>query len=514
MKNIIILTLFIVGVVLTGCCGDRACDSGETIDACPVDCCDKDNDGVQSNECGLVSCCGGDDCVETNPPGEICIIDPKPCSLENANTKCGACIHPGAQEFCDNGVDNDCDGLVDCDDPDCNGDPSCGSICGDGTCDEGETSCDCPEDCQIQCGDGCCEGISQTVFSVGESKEIEVLGKSYNIVMIAAFGDSYPRNAMLTIDDTPIYIAVDSPQIHDGLYIEIINVDMRDPMPGNSYDNLGLFNFGEEDIDSCPSDCSCVSSQDGCCNLQDDGICDPDCQGGFDYPDCPEFVRDVDVTFWSNPSGAKIAIDGVDTGETTTATIIVKSGIHRLNYTDVLGYKDRLNLNINVPADQETYSVNHGLFKCDPEVGDCCSIELDGICDPDCDPLSLDPDCNAVCGDGTCSGGENPCNCPEDNCAHECEDGCCDAFLDQVYDHNSQHVLDYKGESYDIWSGLTCTPPQSALLSVNGEYDTIQYGSKVIGGLKFKVVSKNCDGQTPISVKYDIGDEADCYQDC
>jgi hypothetical protein len=49
---------------------------------------------------------------------------------------------------CADGLDNDCDGFTDCDDINCPSDPACApAVCGDGTCAAGEDSCDCPEDC-------------------------------------------------------------------------------------------------------------------------------------------------------------------------------------------------------------------------------------------------------------------------------------------------------------------------------------------------------------------------------
>jgi hypothetical protein len=56
----------------------------------------------------------------------------------------GAGDPPPPAEVCDNGVDDDGDGSVDCADADCAADPACapgGPTCGDGTCDVGE-SCD------------------------------------------------------------------------------------------------------------------------------------------------------------------------------------------------------------------------------------------------------------------------------------------------------------------------------------------------------------------------------------
>lgn len=58
---------------------------------------------------------------------------------------------PPPQEICDNGVDDDGDGLVDCDDPDCDSDPNCGTpaeICDNGVDDDGDGLVDCDDpDC-------------------------------------------------------------------------------------------------------------------------------------------------------------------------------------------------------------------------------------------------------------------------------------------------------------------------------------------------------------------------------
>ena len=102
-----------------GVCGDGACDAGESPCSCPED--------------------------------------------------CGA--PPATESDCANGIDDDCDGLADCDDADCSADAACIDPCGDGICDTaaGEDPCSCPEDCgtppasEIDCANGIdddCDGLA------------------------------------------------------------------------------------------------------------------------------------------------------------------------------------------------------------------------------------------------------------------------------------------------------------------------------------------------------------------
>ena len=72
---------------------------------------------------------------------------------------CGCCVPTARWEtVCDNGVDEDCDYLVDCDDPDCMWDPGCPPPCiptswYESNCDNGVD-----EDCDdmIDCADWDC----------------------------------------------------------------------------------------------------------------------------------------------------------------------------------------------------------------------------------------------------------------------------------------------------------------------------------------------------------------------
>ena len=65
---------------------------GDPLGFCP----DTDGDGYDDEACG------GDDCDDTDPA-----------------------VSPDADEICDNGIDDDCDGLADSDDPDCPAEPLC-----------------------------------------------------------------------------------------------------------------------------------------------------------------------------------------------------------------------------------------------------------------------------------------------------------------------------------------------------------------------------------------------------
>ena len=102
-------------------------------------------DGVDNDLDGKVDCADSD--CWTFPPG-LC---PENCTDGIDNNQDGFldcqdwdCIDTEAcQEDCDDGLDNDLDGEVDCADPDCLGDLSCEEICDDGLDNDfnGETDC-------------------------------------------------------------------------------------------------------------------------------------------------------------------------------------------------------------------------------------------------------------------------------------------------------------------------------------------------------------------------------------
>jgi len=118
-------------------CGGPDCDDSDSlINPGAVENC---TDGIDS-DCDGVDGCADDDCaIDADGDG----VPIPPCGNDCDDTD--DTVAPGFLEICDDGVDNDCDTVVDCADSYCVGDPAC---CGDGTCDSIEGQfCTCALDC-------------------------------------------------------------------------------------------------------------------------------------------------------------------------------------------------------------------------------------------------------------------------------------------------------------------------------------------------------------------------------
>ena len=122
-------------------CLDGVCGAGDAPD------CD---DGV---EC-TVDLCRGDACIHAPRPDVACDAGVPPCSGMD-------CCMP-SPESCTNGVDDDCDGVVDCADTDCAGSPCCcvpsPESCTNGRDDDCDGLVDCDDsacDATFECGGFC-----------------------------------------------------------------------------------------------------------------------------------------------------------------------------------------------------------------------------------------------------------------------------------------------------------------------------------------------------------------------
>ncbi len=153
-------------------CGDASCrsDQGENSCSCQCDCgappatetaCTDNAD----NDCDSLIDCRDPDCYGPDADGDGVRADL--CELDCDDTN--ATVYPGAAEICNDGVDNDCDARIDCGDyADCTGDPACCD--GDGTCESFESKCTCAADCGTPpssengvCADGLdndCDGVA------------------------------------------------------------------------------------------------------------------------------------------------------------------------------------------------------------------------------------------------------------------------------------------------------------------------------------------------------------------
>lgn len=126
-------------------CGNAICetDSGEDCVSCPSDCrgrqngnpqnrfCCGDGDGENAVSCGDDRCHQGEVTCSDDPMTGACCGD-LTCDLSEDACSCAVdCGMPELAEgpgSCADSVDNDCDGVMDCDDVDCGGAPAC-SLC-------------------------------------------------------------------------------------------------------------------------------------------------------------------------------------------------------------------------------------------------------------------------------------------------------------------------------------------------------------------------------------------------
>jgi hypothetical protein len=144
--------------------------------------------------------CRGDGCTDSAQ----CLAGGD-CDLEPGSDTAGFCVTP--PEICDNGLDDDFDGTVDCTDPECIGQAACpeGEVCDNGVDDDGDGYVDCAD---AECGLlGLCTGdLCTPLFLVNGPLGCgdERLGQrndqegSTNVIQEAICGDTSSTNHFVT----------------------------------------------------------------------------------------------------------------------------------------------------------------------------------------------------------------------------------------------------------------------------------------------------------------------------
>ena len=130
------------GTTTGAVCGNGLCEAGDGEDclSCPADC-----NGKQNGKPTRRFCCGGgggenpiicsdNDGTACNSGGFSCTADPQSsttfccglfgCEPGESCGNCGLDCNLGS-EICTGGIDEDCNGFIDCDDSFCSGDPAC-----------------------------------------------------------------------------------------------------------------------------------------------------------------------------------------------------------------------------------------------------------------------------------------------------------------------------------------------------------------------------------------------------
>ncbi len=282
---------------------DNDCD-GLTDDDDPdcVTCTDADGDGFNLTAPG----CGPGDCDDTNSSinpasAELCngvdddcdgLVDEDFDQDNDSYSTCGGdCvdsdpnINPGAVEICDNGVDDDCDGLVDVFDPDCAGfcidqDSDGYFIVNPGFCDPGEVMI-----CHIPAGqfDDRSTLCVDLVSLADHLAQGDTLGACEFDDPVCGVTDCNDTNSSINPAATEVCNSVDDDC--DGFVDEgFTNDDCKSVCTTNGFNwtgNGGTLNCcgddsGEDSPFESPIELSCSDGHDNDCDgLTDDA--DPDC---------------------------------------------------------------------------------------------------------------------------------------------------------------------------------------------------------------------------------------------
>lgn len=201
---------------------------------------------------------------------------------------------PSPESVCDDGLDNDADGVADCADDDCNTFCDSGLQCGNKNCDAGETLANCPVDCPLGTGE---DGGGGSACAASETNCADSIDDDCD-----GFDDCDDSDCAAALECIPATLSCGD-SICNGESYATCPMDCA-PVCGDSICE------GPEDSSNCPSDCCALVETD--CN---DGI-DEDCDTVIDCADTDDCSGALECAPACTPIGAEDGDygDGVPNG--------------------------------------------------------------------------------------------------------------------------------------------------------------------------------------------------------
>ena len=237
------------GTCMRTCSGGRTPCGGACVDVAT----DRDHCGMCDSPCPMDRDCRGGACVCPDGYtmcGDTC-VDP-----ETDNSNCGmcgraceadqictmgscACARSGREENCDDGMDDDCDGLMDCDDDDCDGATrGCMGMCGMGleTCSSG-TWGECNDGGGVEiCGDGIDNDCMDGDERLPDPWEPNDTCATCSLISMDTDPNAFLRASFDSVNDnTDCYRFIAADDFNGGVR-EFINITLDNIPSGHDYD--------------------------------------------------------------------------------------------------------------------------------------------------------------------------------------------------------------------------------------------------------------------------------------
>ena len=416
---------------------DNCCDDYEDVCGDVVPSNEDCSNGIDDDGDGFV------DCDDWNCDGTIGDIDP---ACDGANP---------SSEDCSNGVDDDGDSYVDCDDFDCDDDPSCSGSsedCSNGVDDDGDGYVDCDDwNCDGTIGDidPACDGANPSSEDCSNGIDDD--------------GDGY-----VDCDDFDCSCDEDCENSEDC---------------SNGIDDDGDGFIDCDDFD-CNCDLNCESSSEDCGNGVDDD--------GDSYVDCDDFDCSDDPVCDNGSEGscAEYGCVGYTPENSCQCNDLCEQyGNCCDDYEDVCGDV--------VPSDEDC---SNGIDDDGDGYIDCEDWNCDGTIgdiDPACDDGSPSEDCN----NGIDDDGDGYIDCDDFDCSGEpscsgCDDDLVNLFFSEYAEGSSNNKYLEIYNPSNVTVDLSCYAYPNATNGAEGSYDywnAFDSGASVSAGDVYVICHSSSD---------------------